>query len=450
MKTLFWSAVLLAGFGLMLASYYGGERIAHPTPWTDAFMYVGDRPPAAPLAGMDVREMSVRLLPPSERVREFEQVLASAPMPGSRAFGLAFREKLVLDPGFGADFTESMLASGRLPRSGSGEVLAGWATTRRHEFDVDGCAVKVVGVLDCGVTLFADCYVFPPYPGVGGADCRMAYVLLVPKARLLKPATRESLAAAFPSAKFTPVAGQLRVSPTAYFIYLAGMGLLLLGGSMLFIRLYGWLAVTVRWRPLRAPLDAMQAWPRLLVAVHAATFGTYLLLSAVSYFVPEVQYLALAAVQQEIQSGEGPLGWAGKAYMTSIPVAAATTLAINLLGGSLLSITVPGIVIPGIGFLITWLRAACIGVILAPTMVLLAGSMLPHSLTLLVEMEAYILAGFFALMVPVRLFTKTDDAGLARRWGGAILLNAKAYLLIAAVLAVAAVYEATEVILQAR
>jgi len=450
MKTLIWTAVLVAGFGLMLASYYGGMRIAHPTPWTDAFMYVGDGPPEVPVAGLDVREMSVRLLPPSERVREFEQVLAGAPMPGSRAFSLAFREKLVLDPNFRTDFTDAMLASGRLPRSGSGEALAGWATAERGEFDLDGCVVKVVGVLDRGVTLFADCYVFPPYPGVGSGDCRAAYVLLVPKAQLLKPEVRRSLAVAFPSAKFTPLTAQLRVSPTAYFIYLAGMGLLLLGGSMLFIRLYGWLAATVRWRPLRAPLEAMRAWPRLLAGVHAVTFGSYLVLAAAAYFVPEVQYLGLAAVQHEIRSGEGPLGWAGRAYMTSIPMATAVTLAINLVGGSLLSITVPSIVIPGIGFLMTWVRAAFVGAILAPTTVLLAGHMLPHSLTLLVEMEAYILAGFFALMVPIRLFTKTDDAGVLRRWGRAIVLNAQAYLLIAAILAVAAVYEATEVILQAR
>jgi hypothetical protein len=71
-------------------------------------------------------------------------------------------------------------------------------------------------------------------------------------------------------------------------------------------------------------------------------------------------------------------------------------------------------------------------------------------LTLLVEIEAYILAGFFALMVPVRLFTKTDDAGVLRRWGRAVLLNAQSYLLIAPILAIVAVYEAAEVILQTR
>lgn len=69
--------------------------------------------------------------------------------------------------------------------------------------------------------------------------------------------------------------------------------------------------------------------------------------------------------------------------------------------------------------------------------------------TLLLEGEGYILAAFFALLIPVELLFPKDTSPAASRFGRAIVLNLKACLLVLAVLAVAAVYEAIEVIGQA-
>jgi hypothetical protein len=73
--------------------------------------------------------------------------------------------------------------------------------------------------------------------------------------------------------------------------------------------------------------------------------------------------------------------------------------------------------------------------------------MLPHSFTLLLEGHAYVIAAFFGLLVLVYLFRKAEGPGLARRYGRALLLNVKGNLWVAIVLAVAAIYEAVEVIL---
>jgi hypothetical protein len=131
-------------------------------------------------------------------------------------------------------------------------------------------------------------------------------------------------------------------------------------------------------------------------------------------------------------------------------LAAVVTLAVNFFVGTLASITVPSMVIPAIGSLAMLLRSLVIGVVLAPTTVPLAGLMLLHSFTILVEMEAYIVATLFALLIPIYLFRRSEGPTWYRRYGRAILVNLKGLLLIFGILAVVAVYEAIEVILQFR
>jgi hypothetical protein len=74
--------------------------------------------------------------------------------------------------------------------------------------------------------------------------------------------------------------------------------------------------------------------------------------------------------------------------------------------------------------------------------------MLPHSGTLLLEGEGYILAAFFGLMIPLAIFRRPPESDSAPKQGyvWAVLLNLKGSVLVALVLAVAAIYEATEVI----
>lgn len=78
----------------------------------------------------------------------------------------------------------------------------------------------------------------------------------------------------------------------------------------------------------------------------------------------------------------------------------------------------------------------------------MARGMIPHSGTLLLEGEAYILAIFFGLLVPIRVFRKNQEVGLIARYRGAVALNLRANILVALVLGVAAWYEAFEVIAQ--
>ncbi len=131
----------------------------------------------------------------------------------------------------------------------------------------------------------------------------------------------------------------------------------------------------------------------------------------------------------------------------SIPLAAATTFVINFSLGSLVYITIPSVIIPGVGILTAIIRASIWGLLLAPTFDALAGSMLPHSFTLLLEGEAYIVATFFALLILIYLFRKAEGPGILHRYVKALSMNVRGNLLVAIVLAIAAIYEAIEVIL---
>jgi hypothetical protein len=173
--------------------------------------------------------------------------------------------------------------------------------------------------------------------------------------------------------------------------------------------------------------------------------------SALIHELPDLQTVFLSTVQDAISAKSGVLSAAGKAYGSgSIPRAAFVTFVINFFLGSLACITLPSILLPGSGTVVAALRCTLWGLILAPTLTVLALSMLPHSGTMLLEGEGYILATIFGLLIPIHIVQSSLGGTPLSRFGRVILLNIKASLLIALVLAVAAVYEATEVILMNR
>jgi hypothetical protein len=150
---------------------------------------------------------------------------------------------------------------------------------------------------------------------------------------------------------------------------------------------------------------------------------------------------------------EGPLAAVGSAYLGgSILTAALLTFVVNLLGGSLLVITLPSLVIPFSGLAIGCWRAVLWGLALAPTSAQLALVMIPHSLVLLLEGQAYILT-MLAVYVHGMAFLRPHSVGLTshgRGYVAGLRLSARLYLLVIVVLGVAAIYEALEVILIVR
>jgi hypothetical protein len=108
------------------------------------------------------------------------------------------------------------------------------------------------------------------------------------------------------------------------------------------------------------------------------------------------------------------------------------------------------VIVPGSGTLMAAIRSVVWGFLLAPSIVSLARAMLPHSGTMLLEGEGYILATLFGLLIPVHIVQSSLGGTPLSRFGRVLWLNLLAHFWVAVVLAVAACYEASEVILMNR
>ncbi len=449
-----WLIVAAIGFILMAFSYYNYQYEAGDNPWKNAFMYIGRGDPNCEVEGLEYIKIPIRLLPLAGRAQNFTKLARNFGPNVEKSYRLCFQEKVVLYLDMEADFTSEMLEWGQLPASGADEVLAGYATSRKDEIPVDGHSLQVVGQLKKSVGLFVNSYLI--CEGAAAQELfdpddkavQNAYILRLPKGQLGDSEIREQLKKAFPKSQFTVYTPLIRTQPAAFFIYIVGMALLCFGGCLAMFTLYCTLADRIRNKWLRLPLAEIRKYKHLFVTMNLIYFGTVVLFMLVSYAVPELQRCFLTGVSSQITDGSGILGIAGEAYASkNILRAAVTTFAINFPFGSLLCITLPSIIIPGSGALVAGLRASLWGLIIAPGFSALLGPMVPHSVTLLLEGHAYVIAAFFGVLVLVYLFRKAEGPSVWIRYGKALLMNVRGNLLVIIVLAIAAIYEAAEVIL---
>jgi len=449
-----WICVVAVGFGLMAFSYFNYQYQPGPNPWKEAFMYIGKADPNSEAKDLEYVEMPIRLLPISSRAQNFTELARNFSSAVEKSYRAAFQEKLILYSNLASDFKDEILEWGRLPDSDANEVVAGFYASKKDKITVDGHVFKVVGQFKKTVRLFVSSYLFSDSDVTRNLfkpeheDVQNAYIFKLPREQLVESEIREQLQKAFPKSQFATYAPLIRTQPGPFYLYLAGMSLLFLGGCLALFKVYCFLAERIENKWLRFPLAEIYKYKRLFLTLHIIYFGAVVLFMIVAYLLPELQVCLLAGIKSQVTDGSGPLGVAGKAYASKIiPRAAAVTFVINFLLGSLVCITIPSIIIPGIGVLLAAFRAVMWGLLLSPNFDSLSGPMLPHSVTLLLEGEAYIVAMFFALLILVYLFRKAEGPSPLRRYGTALLMNVRGNLLVAIVLAVAAIYEAIEVIL---
>jgi hypothetical protein len=481
MKAWGWMIIAILGIAMMVGAYASRDRLDPQAPWASGLLAIGpasDVEAKPPAGAIPVR---VRLLSSSDVA---EMVLfVSGDLAPDKALGAKgqVRAKLVQTPLANLGLGTEWLRSGRLPEAGRNEILAGARLEPRDALIVGGTTLTVVGVLKPDVGLLASSYLIPPaeantklFP-VEVPTVLDGWFVHASPAELRDEKTRKSLETAFPSTKYGWVVAVDRLEPRTFYLYLAGLAILLLGGSGSLIRLYcglaDWLAPRApiassapevpagaevsagKASPsfLAGPLLEIRARPRLIWGVHIVYFGLVIAGSLLVYRFADVQAILLGNVQKLLSTGNNPLGVAGEAYRSgNIPRAALVTFVVNFFLGSLAYLTMTSIVLPGSAIFFASLRALMWGLLLAPTMETLAYQMLPHSLTMVLEGEGYILAAFFGLLIPIHIFQSSLGGNPLTRFGRAILLNFKAQFWIALVLIVAAVYEATEVILMNR
>jgi hypothetical protein len=475
MRTWAWVVAAVLGLALMILSYDRLLRADPEAPWAYGFLCIGQGEAARPLDVGTRISTRLRYLPEGAMAQAMLKGLGGA-APGTIAtLEARLRPKLIELPVDAMSVLVGRLSEGRMPEPGKDEVLAGSQAPHEDHLSVAGRMLKVVGVLQSSVGLFADDYLIPGHGTLdaifpkGESPVQPVELIRLSAGEFGDRKILAQVAEAFPRKSFLLLVPQVRTDPRGFALYLGGQALFLLGGTGLLIGLYRWMASRVAWPVLAEPLRELARRPRLLWGVHLVYFGLYVLGAVAIRQLPALQTVLMTAVQSALSSeGKGVLSVAGRAYGSGNMIyAAVVTFIVNFFVGSLAVITLPSMIIPGSGALIAIWRATLWGLLLGPSQVALAYAMMPHSGTLLLEGEGYILATFFALLIPIYLFgwsTPAQKPAVAdpwelqpaasldrestpwRRFKQAVALNLKANVLVAIVLLVAACYEAFEVI----
>ena len=190
---------------------------------------------------------------------------------------------------------------------------------------------------------------------------------------------------------------------------------------------------------------------RAYIVINVVYYGLVLIFMGVAAFNPALQDKLLETVGKSFMTG--PLAVVGEAYVNAkVLTAIGLTFGVNLFLGSLAVITIPSLVIPFVGLLMGVYRAILWGLIFYPGHPDMQIIMIPHSLTLILEGQAYILA-LFGAYLQGRAFLWPKSVGLESRWRGyleGLKRTVKIYLLVTITLIIAAIYEVIEVVLMAK
>ena len=208
------------------------------------------------------------------------------------------------------------------------------------------------------------------------------------------------------------------------------------------------LSAPMRFNPLRRALTIIQAEKGTYIYLNVLYYGLVLLgMAYVTFFNPKLQETLMQYAGQAYN--EGSLAAVGSAYNGGHVIQAMIiTFIVNLFLGSMLEMSLPSLIIPFSGLLMGIYRAILWGLLLSPSNASLAGPMIPHSLTLLIEGQAYILV-MLAIYIQGKAFLRPQAFGIQGRLHGYIeglKRTGWIYLLVALLLAIAAIYEAVEVI----
>lgn len=182
------------------------------------------------------------------------------------------------------------------------------------------------------------------------------------------------------------------------------------------------------------------------IVLNVVFYGLVLIGMVAAAFIPELRTHTNLGVAQSL-SQPGLMAVVKEAYGNGhLLTAIGLTFAVNL-AVALCQTTLPSFVIPFVGMLVTLCRAVLWGFIFSPTGADRA-TLTPHSLTLLIEGQAYVLAAF-AAYVQGRMLLWPSRYGRASRWAGykaGVSSTARLYVLVTLALLVDAIYEAIEVI----
>ncbi|MEG3840256.1 stage II sporulation protein M [Microcoleus sp. herbarium14] len=145
-------------------------------------------------------------------------------------------------------------------------------------------------------------------------------------------------------------------------------------------------------RFLRKPFQIVRANFRAYLIINAIVYGL-----VIAGFVAAMVFPNLGATQVVTQEDNGTADLA-RSLIYNPWLFSLTILGVNVTTGAL-SIVLPSLIVPFAGIAIFAYKAFTLGLVMAPTTEIIAVGLIPHSLTALIEFQAYALLMFGAYIL---------------------------------------------------
>jgi hypothetical protein len=195
-------------------------------------------------------------------------------------------------------------------------------------------------------------------------------------------------------------------------------------------------------RILRQPIRIIRANFRAYLVMNALMYGLFLIGMGAALLFPELNAAQIAS-QDENGTTDLVVSLLSNVWLFSL-----TILAVNVVTVAVLTILLPSMVVPFAGIVLFMYRAFNFGVTLAPVDETTAKILIPHSLTILIEFQAYVLV-MLAAYVLGKAWLRPGTVGARNRRQGYVLgLRQMGWLSLPAMVlfVIGALYEAFEII----
>jgi hypothetical protein len=434
-------ALVTAGLSLIAIAATLDAQSQDPSLWPDAAFAAEGTPPWDGAVRTWVRHVPINNFPIQREI--YRNLKRSIPPEEFEALPLDTTEWFLavdLPP----SVFEPLLASGRLPRRGTDEVLAG-AFARADFVQVDDGAFHVVGRLKRGVGGLATAYVLP------GDEVWEPLWFSTASLGWFDPNGLERIRALDdPEAFVKRFDVQGGVTPAALSAVLAALGGLVLvatGGGLVFQAAYG-ILLRGRLGVLRPAARSAIEHPRLVLGMHVFLYGTFFFLTLPTLAYPFVNVLMQQYIGQTFS--EGTLAYVGEAYASGDVFRATFATWLNNFVVQTAGLTVLlSVIIPMSGVLKTAASFALAGLGMTPLWSGMPGLFLFHSITMVLELEAYIYACVAVCGFWLTLVRGVRERRIADAAHEALMMLLSATVLAGITLGIAALYEAATLLLLA-
>lgn len=190
-------------------------------------------------------------------------------------------------------------------------------------------------------------------------------------------------------------------------------------------------------KPFRLVRENLRAY----LLLNAIVYGLLIVGMVTGMTFPDLT-ASLVAAAQESASADVIRSLVGK-----VPLFALVILANNIIRVGLLSILLPSLIVPFAGIAVLGFQVFYSGLILAPTTADAAATLVPHSVTLILEFQAYVILALGAYVLG-RSWLRPSSIGAANRrqgYVGGLRQIGWLSLLALLLLIIGAVYEAVSV-----